>query len=496
MYFEYDFPKMAPKYLRLPLSRVYEEVAARVSERMDKLEAALKAATKTAAMTNAQFAATAKKVFDSVSVERFDSMTSEDLANAVTLLFDGSPAEPRIEFPDAITVVDASFITVQEWEIFRHLGIGGSDAAAIQGSNPYTTARALYSNKVGIPVSNSDNDGAPQFARGHEMEPKVIKAFEKLTGATVIQETRMFRSAWFASPLADVDALVRLKDGKLYVFEAKTTVKNNKYHWSLGGQGQGYVPPYYLVQCRQYPGVLASEEIAGTIIGCLFVDDTTVANEYLCSSYDERDFIYRVIPRDLDEELRILQDDDTFYGNYVLNGIVPPINTTVKAKGNQGRTTEELADLKLLRMQQGDPDKEATPVDLDEDDMRDLAEKYLDLADQKASLEMKLGELTEQQKQIQAMVIPKLSGAAFGHIPQEDDDDLYYEVKYVLQGGRPSVDTKLMAEMYPDAYGSCVTRTSSPRFSITVRSKKKEAEKAERQARKARRTKKGGPIII
>lgn len=481
MYFEHNYPMTAPAYFSGALARSYEDTANRVHKRMSMLEDALEAfMAHHPAATEAQFAKTAKKVFDSVSVDYFDQIGSDGLEAAVTLLYDGTYAEPRINFPDAVTVVDAAFITVKEWELFRHLGIGGSDAAVIQGTSPYGTRRALYCDKAGIaPKADGKN---PQFERGHEMEPKVIKAFANLTGATVIEETRMFRSALFYSPLADVDALVRMKDGRLFVFEAKTTVKDNIYHWRLGGQGKGYVPPYYVTQCRQYPAVLGSDEIAGTIIGCLFVDDTIVGGEYVQSSYDERDFLYRELARDRDEELRILLDDDEFFNSFIVPRKVPEMNTTVKARGMNGNISEELADMRLLRRLRGDPDKTEAPVELDDDDMRDLADSYLELAERKSSLTKQLEDISAQQKTMQAQIVPLLGTAAFGRIPVQDSDDLYYEVKYSIQK-RKSVDMKLLADKYPDAYDECVQNNAIPMFSVTPRSKEKEADKARRRGR-------------
>lgn len=54
-----------------------------------------------------------------------------------------------------------------EWLKYRKQGIGGSDAGAICGLNPYTTAMHVYYNKTSETVSDTDSEAMRQ---GRDLE--------------------------------------------------------------------------------------------------------------------------------------------------------------------------------------------------------------------------------------------------------------------------------------------------------------------------------------
>ena len=45
---------------------------------------------------------------------------------------------------EPVSIVSTKTITKQKWLEYRRTGIGGSDAAAVLGVSPFTTARDLY----------------------------------------------------------------------------------------------------------------------------------------------------------------------------------------------------------------------------------------------------------------------------------------------------------------------------------------------------------------
>ena len=111
------------------------------------------------------------------------------------------------------------------------------------------------------------------------MEDRVIDAFLKLTGFKRIPETRMFRSRKYPHQTANIDGIVISPDGRIFVFEAKTTVAENWDAWK-----DGKIPRSYVPQTRQYPAVLDDDRVQGTYIGCLFIVDLIVGGLYVGSA--------------------------------------------------------------------------------------------------------------------------------------------------------------------------------------------------------------------
>lgn len=482
MYFEFNPPAVLEgKAVNPAMAKQYRQMVKRVQSRMDKLEKAWEFCENDPifSMTAEQFAATAKKIFD-MSAVKFDTLGWQEIATSVRTLFDGEPVEPRLEFENAIVIVDAAFITVKEWELFRHIGIGGSDSAVVRGTSPYNTQRHLYHDKVGTPVKMPDTDKNPQFERGHILEPKVIEAFAAAKGAKVIQETRMFQSMSYPHCIADVDAIVQMPNGDYYIFEAKSTVEGNKANWLRGGNG---VPMHYITQCRHYPAVLDDPRIKGTYIGCLFVKDYDVAGEYVGSVYDTRDFLSRLIERDPSAEQEILADSERFFCENVLRGVEPPLNPFLIAATENGYKGTELADMKLARSLNGAADKELPPMEITDADIISKVNAYLEIQAQKSAYQKKVDELDKAQGPLKAELSTLLGQNTRAII--DVDDKTFIEVKYTPKCGK-SVKYDELSIKYPDAYAECVIETpeKSRVFSVSVKDKEKEAKKAARGRKK------------
>lgn len=69
-----------------------------------------------------------------------------------------------------------------KWLRWRKSGIGGSDAAAVQGKSPYMTAFELYMDKINKSVKKDDSSSEYIFKRGHETEKKIRAEIFELTG--------------------------------------------------------------------------------------------------------------------------------------------------------------------------------------------------------------------------------------------------------------------------------------------------------------------------
>ena len=77
---------------------------------------------------------------------------------------------------NANTIVNLNEISHEEWLELRKKGIGGSDAGAIVGVNPYSSAFQVYCDKKGLMPETEDNEAMRQ---GRDLEAYVARRFEE-----------------------------------------------------------------------------------------------------------------------------------------------------------------------------------------------------------------------------------------------------------------------------------------------------------------------------
>lgn len=192
----------------------------------------------------------------------------------------------------------------EEWLQNRMKGIGGSDAGAIMGVNPYMSALDLYNDKTGItpPKDLSDNE-AVHF--GNVLEDVVAQEYTRRTGVKVRRRNAQFAHAKYPWMLANIDRDVV---GASKLLECKTAgAYFKKDEW--GEAGSDKVPMHYYIQCAHYMCVMGYEsaDLAVLIGG--------------------RDFRIYHIEKDAELEEMLIQKEHDFWNNHVLKGI-PPEPTT------------------------------------------------------------------------------------------------------------------------------------------------------------------------
>lgn len=132
-----------------------------------------------------------------------------------------------------------SNITEEEWKALRRKGIGGSDAPAIVGANPYRSVFELWLDKLGKGEEVEDN---PQMKWGRIIEPMLAEEWMKLTGKKLRRKNAILQSKVYPYLLANVDRMVV---GENAGWEGKTT---NFFYQEIDGKP----PLYYMVQCQHY----------------------------------------------------------------------------------------------------------------------------------------------------------------------------------------------------------------------------------------------------
>lgn len=135
-------------------------------------------------------------------------------------------------------------MTREEWLKLRKTGIGGSDAGAICGLNPYSSPVKIYQDKTQEATEEEDNESMRQ---GRDLEDYVARRFMEETGLKVRRSGQMYRSEEYPFMLANVDRLIIGQDAGL---ECKTASAFSADKWK-----DGKIPPHYLIQCLHYMAV-------------------------------------------------------------------------------------------------------------------------------------------------------------------------------------------------------------------------------------------------
>uniref|UniRef100_A0A6M3JIZ6 Putative exonuclease n=1 Tax=viral metagenome TaxID=1070528 RepID=A0A6M3JIZ6_9ZZZZ len=100
------------------------------------------------------------------------------------------------------------------WLAYRRTHIGSSDAPAIAGESPYSSALSVYADKTG-PAQEPDPGTARLFRIGHAMEPVILDLYEEETGHKV-RRSRVLESRdipWLSASL-DGDTPGRVVEAK------------------------------------------------------------------------------------------------------------------------------------------------------------------------------------------------------------------------------------------------------------------------------------------
>ena len=200
-------------------------------------------------------------------------------------------------------------MTRQQWLSERRKGVGGSDASAILGLNPWQSAYTTYLSKLGQFPEKEDTEAMRQ---GRDLEEYVARRFMEETGKKVQRCNYMIRNPDYPWALANIDRRVTGENAGL---ECKTTS-------ALGlKQFRGVeFPEKYYVQCVHYLAVTGADRwyLAVLVFGRGFYVYTLERNEDEISALmdAEAEFWERVenrIPPELDGNKATLDALETKY---------------------------------------------------------------------------------------------------------------------------------------------------------------------------------------
>ncbi len=130
------------------------------------------------------------------------------------------------------------------WLAERRTGIGGSDAAAILGLNPWTSPYTVWADKLGLLPERPDNEAMRQ---GRDFEPYVAERFCEVSGKRVRRVNKMLRHSVHTFMLANIDRDIV---GESAGLECKTTSCLNIRNFK-----DGDFPATYYAQAVHYIAV-------------------------------------------------------------------------------------------------------------------------------------------------------------------------------------------------------------------------------------------------
>lgn len=182
----------------------------------------------------------------------------------------------------------------KSWLRYRKRGIGGSDAGAVCGLNPYRTAIQVYYDKTSDEIEEIDNEAMRQ---GREFEDYVAGRFCEASGKKVRRANAMYYDEKNPFMLADVDRMVVGENAGL---ECKTASPYMAEKWE-----DGKIPLSYQIQCHHYMSVCNTDAwyIAVLIYG--------------------KEFKYYRIERDEQVIADLIRIEKEFWREHVMKRVMP-----------------------------------------------------------------------------------------------------------------------------------------------------------------------------
>lgn len=294
----------------------------------------------------------------------------------------------------------------EAWLAKRLEGIGGSDAGAIMGDNPWKSPYQLWLEKTGQ-VEPEDLSEKESVQWGIRLEPLVAKDFEEKTGKKV-RRAGMMQSLSYPWLLADVDRLVV---GEKAGLEIKTTNAFAAKEWD-----DNNVPNSYYWQCQHYMMV------------------TGLPKWYIAVLIGGQHFRQKEIPRNDELIAELFEAEEKFWNVNVKQGIMPDIDGS--------ESTKEAIDGQFSG-------GEYTPIELPYE-----AATILELLDNFRGQEKDVkAKIQEQKNKLMLM----LGDNEVGMIGDR-------KVTYKTTKGRITVDSKKLKAEYPEIYTACLKQGKASRI--------------------------------
>lgn len=296
-------------------------------------------------------------------------------------------------------------ISYEEWVEIRKSYIGGSDAGAICGVNPWASPASVWLSKQEDAEPIPDNE---RMRIGRDLEDYVAQRFSEATGLKIRRNNRMMISKEFPFMMANIDREIV---GEKSVLECKTTGSYSKDQWE-----DGNIPDHYYCQVQHYLSVMNYDK------------------GYIAVLIGNESFKWYEIPRDNDYINFMIKKEKEFYEKNMLGGAFP------EPDGTEAYSTA----LKNIYC-----NSNSSEISLDS--LSDIVQDYITIQSQIKALKTE----QEQLKQLVQIEMKENEVASIGK-----HKAVWKEVVSTR------FDKNKFEEDYPDLAKNYYYETSSRRFSI------------------------------
>lgn len=305
--------------------------------------------------------------------------------------------------------VNVSNLSRAEWLAERRKGIGGSDAAAVAGLNPWRSAAAVYLDKVGE-VEPEELSGE-RIRVGHDLEDYVARRFAEATGKKVRRNNYMLHHDEYDFILADIDREIV---GENAILECKTTNSFASKDWAEEP------PLHYQIQCLHYLLVTGADRC------------------YIAALIGNERFMFHMIERDEYVLADLLEIELRFWRENVEAGVCPPPD---------GSPAYD----EMLKKLYPDDDGEAV----------DLPPNVADMIDDLKAVSELIKKREAEKKIIEQTVKEMLGEAAIGLCNGE-------KVVTWKASQRTTLDTKALKKDMPEVYERYARVSTSRTFRVCI----------------------------
>ena len=313
-------------------------------------------------------------------------------------------------------LVDTKQLSHEEWLNWRRNGIGGSDAAAIAGLNPYKSPVEVWAEKTSEKQEEKPDNESMRI--GRDLEEYVASRFTEATGKKVRRKNAIVQSDEYPFMIANIDRTIV---GENALLECKTTSPYNDDKWT-----DGKCPVEYEIQCHHYMAVTGAVKV---YLVCLILG---------------RRFV--IVEIDRDEELieTLCKIESDFWEKYVSSVTMPPPDGSKSSDEIIGQMYPE-----------GNPD-----IFVGLDYMQGKLDRYDEIKDM-------IGLLDKEKKQIEQEIKMEMGDAEAAYIGER-------KISWRMPKQSYTVDSKKLKHEKPEIYDQYKKpRKISRTFRITP---KKEVE--------------------
>lgn len=294
-----------------------------------------------------------------------------------------------------------------DWLKYRKKGITGTDAGAICGLNPYSSAFQIYQDKITDEIEEFDNESMRQ---GRDLEEYVVRRFSEETGLKVRRANAIFQNEENPFMLADFDRLIV---GQKAGLECKTVSPYSSDKWN-----DGNIPLHYQMQVQHYLAVSGFDcwYIAAVVFG--------------------REFLIRKIERDEELINYLIDIERGFWYNNVLAGIMPEPD-------GSDNCSEMIAKMYFKG-------QENKTINLS---------GYKEILDRRADLDKLIKKMEKEKKEIDQKIKMEMQDATVA-----------LEAGYKISWSnfeQNKLDTKKLKEEKPDIYKEYCKSSTNRRFTVS-----------------------------